>query len=238
MIFAIDHIVFAASAEQSEAMRKVLVDAGFSPELFLLEFPEIGARSESVSFAGGGFAEFVAAIDEALAPALWFEEIPRIIGLGFGSDDFDSDTAWKDETDAWVMNENHTLPDGSSLTIHAAGPHPHFSDFYVFVMDRPNGSLQFPERVRGPRLHRLSFAGEAAETWREQIAVWFGLAKDSASLRVGDVELTFGHRPQPGVRVTPVFEGAQRSARIRLHGSSIELIASSAPETGLGAEDQ
>ena len=233
MIFAIDHIVFGVSPEQSRRLRAKLVRAGFTPEPFALEFPEIGAASESVSFAGGGFIEFVAAFDESLAPPIWFADIPRVIGLGFSSDDFDADTNWSAETGAWVMNEDHRLPDGSRLSIHAAGPHAHFSEFYAFVMDRPDGHLQFPERKAGPRLRSLSFAGETADLWRERFSEWFRLPSAAGSLAVGDVELRFEHRREPGIRVTPRFNGASRSESVELTTGSIELVASAkTPITG------
>jgi hypothetical protein len=231
VIFSVDHIVFAATPDQSRELREALVDAGFHVESFSLEFPEIGARSESVSFAGGGFAEFVAGTDQALIPRVWFEEIPRIIGLGFSSDEFDTDTSWF-ESGAWVMNEDHTLPDGTRLNIHAAGPHPHFSDFFVFVMDRAQGHLQFPEREQGPRLCRLSFAGGGAELWRDRLVEWLRLTQDSSSLRVGDVELEFATRSEPGVRVSALFEDTRSSKRIPLNGGSIELV--SGPSLSLG----
>jgi len=226
VIFAIDHIVFAATPEQSREMREALVGLGFSSEAFSLAFPEIGATSESVSFVGGGFVEFVARIDEARAPGIWFNEIPRIIGVGFSSDDFDADTHWAIESHGWVMNEDHALPDGSCLNIHAAGPHSHFSDFYVFVMDRPEGLLQFPERKQGgPRLRRLTFAGEAADSWRERLREWLGLAENANVLYVGDVELTFRRRSRPGICVTPLFEDARQRRHIPLSEGAIELLA-------------
>ncbi len=43
---------------------------------------------------------------------------------------------------AWTMPEQQGFPD-------AAGPHEHQSDFYVFVMNRKDGVLQFPE-LTGP----------------------------------------------------------------------------------------
>ena len=226
MIFAIDHIVVAAPAEQSRDLRKTLVAAGFASEDFRLEFPEVGVASESVSFNGGGFVECLAAFEEPLAPRVWFTDNPRIIGLGFASDDFDADTNWSAETGAWVMREDHTLPDGSRLNIHAAGPHPHFSDFYVFVMDRPDGRLQFPEREVEPWLSRLSFTGEAADVWRGRLKDWLGPAERPGRVLVGDVELTFRRSARPGISVTPTFERAKLSDRLELSRGSIELVAS------------
>ena len=231
MIFAIDHIVFATTRSQSYELRDRLVIAGFHSEAFSLSFPEIGATSESVSFAGGGFVEFVARNDEALAPAIWFAEIPRVIGLGFGSDDFDVDTSWSAHSGAWAMDEDHVLPDGTRLNIHAAGPHPHFSDFFVFVMDRRDGRLQFPERTGGPRLRQLSFTGAAAELWRGRLVDWLRLTERSGSLYVGDVELVFEHRSRQEIRVMPIFDGASQSGLIPLSEGSIELQAAGGSAT-------
>ena len=144
MIFSIDHIVFAATAAQREELMATLAGHGFSPERFTLEFPEIGAASESLSFLGGGFVEFVAELDATRSPKVWFAETPRVIGIGFASDAFERDVGGWLQEEAWRMDEDHVLPDGMVLNIHAAGPHHHLSDFYVFVMDRQTGTLSSP----------------------------------------------------------------------------------------------
>ena len=223
MIFAIDHIVFASSTSQSRDLGEGLAATGFQREAFALEFPEIGAASESLSFAGGGFVEFVVELDPALSPRVWFERVPRVIGLGFGSDDFERDTHWSGDPDAWLMNEDHVLPDGSRINIHAAGPHHHLSDFYVFVMDREKRRLQFPERVNGPRLRSLTFVGRAAASWRERLAAWLAIPARANVLRVGDVELRFQAGDHPNVAVSPAFEVATGAGEIPLAAGSIEL---------------
>src|SRR6266511_297189 len=123
VIFSIDHIVFAATRTQRAGLLARPGQFGFRPEAFTLEFPEIGATSESASFSGGAFVEFVVCDDERLAPALWFERTPRVIGLGFSSDAYAADTDWWDWSEAWRMNEDHVLPGGDVLNIHATGPH-------------------------------------------------------------------------------------------------------------------
>ena len=180
MIFSIDHIVFAADAAESTDLRDSLAETGFQREEFTLEFPEIGATSESLSFASGGFVEFVVGSDRRLAPEVWFADTPRVIGLGFSSNDFAADTWWSSGPRGWVMNEDHVLPDGSCLTIHAAGPHEHSSDFYIFVMDRPDGRLQFSERTEGPRLSRLKFVGLDADVWDKRLREWLQLPERRA----------------------------------------------------------
>ena len=227
MIFTIDHIVFAASPTQGRELRDRLAAVGFHPEVFMLEFPEIGAKSESLSYAGGGFVEFVTEADPVLSPRVWFSEGPRVIGLGFGSDDFENDTQWPSESGSWVMDEDHILPDGSRLNIHAAGPHHHRSDFYVFVMDRPDGQLQFPEGPERPRLRHLDFVGAEADVWRERLGRWLGLRSTQGGLSIADTELRFLPGDQPSVRVSPTFEVTSAAADIGLAGSVFRLLASS-----------
>jgi hypothetical protein len=224
MIVSIDHLVFAASSEQDRELRDRLADAGFYPEAFRLEFPESGVASESLSFSGGGFVEFVVELDTSLSPRVWFHETPRLIGLGFSSDDFDADTGWSSEPDGWVMSEDHILPDGSRINIHAAGPHHHLSDFYVFVMDRPQGQLEFPRRLSGPKLRRISFGGSEADQWRHRLGGWLGLSEDSEGLRVGDVELRFHQSSDPTLRVSPTFDVSTGASEIPLARGEIELV--------------
>src|SRR5262245_36478279 len=109
MIFALDHIVHAVSPSDQDQLLATLPTVGFRPEPFRLEFPEIGAASESLSFSSGAFVEFVVELDPALSPRVWFDELPRVIGLGFASDDFDADTRWREEPGAWLMDEQHLL---------------------------------------------------------------------------------------------------------------------------------
>jgi hypothetical protein len=225
MIFSIDHIVFAASSEQDRELRDRLAASGFHSESFRLEFPESGVASESLSFTGGGFVEFLVECDTARSPRVWFHETPRLIGLGFSSDDFDTDTRWSSEPEGWVMNEDHVLPNDSRITIRAAGPHRHLSDFYVFVMDRPHG-LEFPDRPSGPKLRRISFVGGEADLWRRQLGGWLGLPDSCDGLRVGDVELRFGQSADGRFSVSPTFDVRTGASVIRLARGEIELVGS------------
>ena len=224
MIFSIDHIVFAASPRQSLEITDRLDCAGFRPEAFSLDFPEIGAASESLSFKGGGFVEFVVELDSTRSPQVWFNEVPRVVGLGFSSDDFEADTWWSSEPEGWVMDEDHALPGGSRLNIHAAGPHEHLSDFFVFVMDRPDGRLQFPERSSGPRLRQLTFQGAQADQWKSRLEEWLRLPVRSDILTVGDVELRFLPGAHPAVRVSPTFEVTSGGGDAPLATGRVELV--------------
>ena len=229
MIFSIDHIVFAASASERDELTTTLTRCGFSPERFTLEFPEIGAASESLSYAGGGFVEFVVEHDAALSPGLWFAETPRVIGLGFSSDRFDADTGGWSQPQAWSMNEDHVLPDGTVLTIHAAGPHLHRSEFYVFVMDRDRGRLEFPGTAATPRLREIRIEGADAPRWRSDLAAWLALAGGERTLQVGEVLLSFAEGPRPGVRAGLVFSApVEQSTTLPLAAGSITLL----PERG------
>jgi hypothetical protein len=217
--------VFSASPSDSRVIRDQLETAGFVPQSFRLDFAAIGAASESLSFAGGGFVEFVVELDSNRSPGVWFDRTPRLMGLGFSSDDFGSDTDWPGEPDSWVMDEDHVLPDGSRLNIHAAGPHHHLSEFYVFVMDRPDGLLQFPRQGDGPRLRRISFVGSKADLWRQRLAGWLELPEDASCLRVGEVELHFRESAESTLHVSPTFEVEAAESEIALARGRIELAA-------------
>jgi hypothetical protein len=223
MIFAIDHIVFAATVAQRDAIGAQLEAAGCGREAFTLDFPDDGVGSESWSTRSGAFLEFVAEHEGRRGPAVWFDAAPRIIGLGFASDAFAADTGWPQET-AWRMDEAHVLPDGTPLRIHAAGPHRHLSDFYVFVMDRPDGALEFGERTAAPRITRIVLHGDDAGRYLADLAGWFGTTLQGGVLTVGDCELAVGTGGHPGVRASLDLEGAA-PLRLDLSTGRIEVHA-------------
>lgn len=209
MIFAVDHIVFAVAASDRAPLADLLVGRGLATIPLELDFPEIGAASESVATADGSFVELVYETKPGKAPAAWFEALPRVIGVGFSSDDFERDVAaWGEQEGMWLMDEDKTLADGSVLNIHAAGPHPHFEDLYVFLMDR----TELPYADRGARagLRALTFSGATAHDWRDRLAGWFGLVHTPAGFRVGDgrgseIEVRFEANDSAGVQVSPTF---------------------------------
>jgi hypothetical protein len=221
LIFSIDHIVFAATPAQRDELMSALRQAGFPAVDFRLDFPEDGCASESVGFRGGSSLEFVFETGPPGGPANWFAEVPRVIGLGFSSDDFDRDTAWDPDPGAWTMDAQQGFPN-------SAGPHEHLSDFYVFVMNRKDRVLQFPELTGGPRLARITLAGAAADHWHERLARWLRLSPIGGGLAVGDVELAFTGGPSPNVRATLTFETAGSPAVIPLASGEIRLSGGSA----------
>lgn len=201
MIYAIDHVVIAAPAAEKGALADDLLAKGLVEIPLHLEFPEIGAASDSYATRAGSFVELVYETTVGAAPAVWMTEMPRVIGLGFSSDDFEFDIAeWIEGAGAWRMDEDHELADGSILKIRAAGPHPHFESFYVFVMDRPGGA---PYREAGARadLISLTFEGRDAPAWRERLQGWLRLPALAGDLRAGGVTLQFRPNAEPGVRV-------------------------------------
>ena len=204
MIFAVDHIVFAVTAPDRARMADELLGRGFARIPLDLDFSEIGAASESFATAGGGFGELVYETEPGRAPAVWFDEVPRVIGVGFSSDDFERDVAaWDESEGMWLMDEDKVLSDGSILNIHAAGPHPHLEDFYVFVMDTTE--LPYADRGALARLESLTFEGERAFEWRQRLAGWLAAEPAANGLRVGDIELLFVDGKQPNVRLSPLF---------------------------------
>lgn len=206
MIFALDHIVFSATAAERDRIAAKLEACGFAAEAFSLTFPGSGAKSESWSFASGAFVEFVSEDEPGSTGSPWFTDTPRVIGLGFASDDFPADTTWPDPAGSWWMDESHTLTDGSMLRIHAAGPHEHRSDFYVFVMDRPHSQLEFPPRIAAPKLGRVTLAGCDADSWRSRLSEWLGVSERDGDLTLGDAVLAFRPQATPSVRASLRFE--------------------------------
>jgi hypothetical protein len=228
VIFSIDHIVFAATPGQRDDLMGSLRRCGLAPVGLSLDFPEDGAASEMLGFRGGGGLEFVVQTDPARSPSAWFTQLPRVIGIGFASDDFDHDTIWDGDPGAWVIDESVPLPDGRVLNIHAAGPHRHHSDFYVFVMDRKDGNLEFPELTDGPWLTKITLAGADAPWWRERLGRWLGLpASSGGGLLARHTELAFTAGPSSAVRATLSFAGADDTMVLPLGAGAIELASQS-----------
>ena len=223
MIFAIDHIVFSATSQQRTDLLAALHASGFAalPGDFHLEFPRNGCASDSAGFRGGASLEFVYQGEQAGGPGPWFAEVPRVIGLGFSSDSFDADTAWDGDPGAWTMAEEQGFPN-------SAGPHEHYSDFYVFVMNRKEGRLQFPELTAGPRLTAITLAGAGAQTWRDRLSRWLKLPAAGDGLAVGDVRIGFADGPHPNARATLTFETSGPAALIPLASGELRLV----PATG------
>jgi hypothetical protein len=201
----VDHIVLAVAGDDRSRLAERLLAAGLVDIPLHLDFPEIGAASDSYAMAGGGFVELVYETEPGAAPRAWFDETPRVIGLGFMADDFEADVAaWGEPEGMWVMDEDHVLDDGSVLTIHAAGPHSHDDDLYVFLMDRRE--LPYPELGARARLTAVTFAGRGAASWRARLSTWLRASPAGDGLQVGDVMLGFRPGTHPAARVSLDFE--------------------------------
>ncbi|HEY4277196.1 MAG TPA: hypothetical protein VGM91_03190 [Conexibacter sp.] len=226
MIFGIDHVVFAATPAQCAEIAASLEQRGFVREAFSLDFGDSGVGSESWSFASGAFLELVSEHTPGSGPAVWFGETPRVIGIGFASDAFEQDIAWDSpDPGAWAMDEQHAMRDGSTLRIHAAGPHRHLSDLYAFVMDRPEGRLEFPARPQTPVLDTITLAGAARQAWATRLARWLRApATADGALEVGGVRLAFAPGASPNARASLSFTGASAET-IPLVGGAIEIAA-------------
>lgn len=113
----------------------------------------------------------------------------------------------------------------------AAGPHEHQNDFYVFVMNRKDGVLQFPEIASGPQpqLAQITLAGAASAAWRERLQRWLKLNPDGDSLAVGDTRITFADGRATSVRAGLILTASQSPGLIPLAEGEIRLI--DAPES-------
>lgn len=217
MIFGIDHLVLAGTRADHASLSERLAPAGFAQVPGRLRFDEIGAHSESLAYAHGAFVEVVYEVREGAAPRVWFDgPVPRVMGIGVSTDDFERDTAgWE-----WTMDEEQVLDDGSTLRIHAAGPHEHLSALYIFAMDRADRILDHPGLGGTAQLMELRFEGRDCGAWRSRLARWLG-----SSEAVGEVALRFDEGGREGVAVTPVFAVPGGAGSVPLAAGAIELVA-------------
>jgi hypothetical protein len=217
MIFAVDHLVLCGTRDDLHRLRSRLVPSGFVTVPGRLRFDDIGAHSESLAYRGGGFVEVVYEVETGAAPRAWFGgRLPRVMGIGVSSDDFERDTAgW-----LWTMDEEQVLEDGSTLHIHAAGPHEHQSELYLFAMNRPDRVLDHPHLGGTAELASLTFAGSEVPIWRSRLREWLG--RDDA---IGDVELRWHESDAAAVSVTPEFRvpAAAGAGAVELAAGAIRL---------------
>jgi hypothetical protein len=214
VFFGIDHLVLCGTRHDHSRLAERLGRSGFSTVPNPFRFDDIGAHSRSLAFRDGAYVEVVYEVGSG-APAVWFGgELPRVMGIGVSSDDFARDTAGFE----WHMDETLRLDDGTQHRIVAAGPHEHLSELYVFAMDRPDRTLDWPEIAGSPRLRALRFAGAQSGEWRQRFARWFG-----SSEAIGDAELRFEEGPHPRVAVSLVFSVEDEPGSVPLAVGSIEL---------------
>jgi hypothetical protein len=214
MFFGVDHLVLCGSQEDHRRLSDRLVPAGFVPVPGRLRFDESGVHSESLAYRGGGFVEVVYPVAPDV-PAAWFQNpLPRVMGIGVASDAFAADTeGW-----LWTMDEELTLDDGKRYRIHAAGPHEHLSELYLFAMDRPERVLDHPGLAGRASLACLTFAGGEHDVWRERLGRWLGEAD-----RVGAVELAFETGPHPRVEIVATFDVPAAPGPVELGAGRLEL---------------
>jgi hypothetical protein len=221
VIFSVDHVVFATTRQQANDLIATLRGCGCPPVDFHLDFAEDHLASDSIGLQGGMSLEFVYETAEGAGPTAWFDEVPRVIGVGFSSDNFAADTAWDGDRGAWTMPEQQGFPN-------AAGPHEHQSDFYVFVMNRKDGVPQFPELTGGPWLAQITLAGADSASWRERLRRWLRLSAEGSGLAVGDTHISFAGGEAASIRASLTLQGGQSPAVIPLATGEIRII--DAPE--------
>jgi hypothetical protein len=217
VFFGIDHLVLCGTRDDHRRLAERLGRSGFSTVPNPFRFDDIGAHSRSLAFRDGAYVEVVYEVAPG-APAVWFGgAVPRVMGIGVSSDDFERDTAgWE-----WHMDETLTLDDGTAHRIVGAGPHEHLSELYVFAMDRPDRTLDWPEIAGTPQLQAITFAGAASGQWQESFGRWFG-----SSQALGDVELRFEDGSQAGVAVSLEFAVDAEPGSVPLAQGSIQLASS------------
>jgi hypothetical protein len=218
----IDHIILAVSPAERLSISARLKEAGFLHGNAGTH--DGGTANEGVAFAGGGFIELLYWNREGAGPDVWFGETPRVQGLGFTTDDYDGIAdPWASLENSWNRMFTKTLPDGEVMGCQAAGPVAHLSEFYPFVMDRPEPA--FADLKAAARLTKITFAGQQHALWRDRFAQWFPLTERGGDLVSDDgVVIGFQPGPHPRVRLSLTFEVPTGAGVIPISGGVIELV--------------
>ncbi len=222
----IDHLILAVSPEEQGVIATALTAAGFvdhgqSTPAPADGFEDKGAiRNQYLSFSGGGFIEMLAVDEITPEVELWFEETPRIQGIGFSTDRYDEQaTPWASMAGSW--NEEFGKH-GDEEYFWAAGPLTHEAKFYPFVMGRPR--TPYADVASPVELRKVVFAGRNSDHWKQGFGTWFELTSIDGGYRADDgVVLEFIDGEHEDMRVSAVFDVPGESVTIPISGGTIEL---------------
>jgi hypothetical protein len=193
MITGIDHLILAIDRGALPAIEDDLFRVGF--EHGDAGVHEAGTANHNIAFAGGAFVELLYQHLPGGGRPMWFGRVPRLQGIGFTSNDYDTDIArFLHKPDAWDEDFPKVLTSGERVSVHAAGPTKR-DEFYPFVMKREKPP--FDKTGARATLTSIVFSGRDTEVeyWRDGFRRWFALPESEGSLHVGDdIEISF--RPE------------------------------------------
>lgn len=221
----IDHLILAVGPSSREEITTRLTASGFVHQPGRV-FEGGNYANEAAVFAGGAFIEMLRPLQDPGIPEVWFSDTPRIQGVGYTTRDpqeYDELAApWASIKDSWNREFGGERPDGRVLKVRGAGPVPHLSEFYPFIMDRPKPD--YGHLAATPELRKITFAGARHEEWRRDMAEWFRLAEHPDGLASDDgVVVAFAPGPHPNVRLSFAFDVQENPGVIEISGGVIEL---------------
>jgi hypothetical protein len=221
---ALDHLVMAIDREQLAATGEALRAAGFEPGGDDGDHTNTETADQNWVYANGAYLELVWERAHGSGPAVWFERIPRLQGVGFTTNDYRGDIEpWMSEEGAWDLQVSKVLADGKRFFARGSGPIPMFeNEFYVFIMDREQP--RFPLGAR-PTLRRLRFAGTDADEWRARLGKWLHLPEQDGGYQFDGVEFSFEPDSYPGTWVSLVYTVPTGAATIPLAHGELRLLS-------------
>jgi hypothetical protein len=223
MLKALDHLVMAIDRNKLDEIRQQLYDAGFAPGGDPGSHDTTETADENFVYANGAYLELVWELRDGSGPAIWFERIPRLQGVGFSTSDYAADIAsWMQEENAWDIQVSKELEDGGRFYARGSGPIPMLeNEFYVFIMDREQ-----PRMALGaaPRLRRLTFAGTEADVWRERLGRWLDLPQDDEGYSFDGTQFRFEPDSVSGTWVSLLYTVPSGGGSIPLAHGELSLV--------------
>jgi|GEM_PF-6483364 len=231
MPLAIDHLILAVTAEEHGPIVEKLSAAGFFAHPVGApgngESDDIvkgtGLVNQAVSFHGGGFIEVLHSTDTTGTHDMWFNETPRIQGVGFTTEKYDELVKpWEDMPDSWNARFVKTHPNDALDEFWAAGPLTHTGKFYPFVMKSVYPPYKGVEAEA--RLRTITFSGQRYQWWAEHISSWFGLLGSGNEWKTeADERIVFTDGPHEDIRLSVQFDVPGESSQIPLSFGTLEL---------------
>jgi hypothetical protein len=219
MLIGIDRVIIPIDEGERNELSQRLVDAGlvYAGDTGLEDHPTADAH---FALERGGFIELVWEREPGTSPfPNLFDDMPRVAGLGFTSNEFDADRQrFAGEKTAWLW-ERSAEEGGASRS---AGPATvGKEDPYLFLIDGQR--LPYVESGAAGRLTEIVIEGTSAPERRRRYADSLAVPFEDQQFVVGDTTVRFRQKGGVPIANSLTVEGARIDAELQLARGAISF---------------